>query len=116
MQRTSLILRWLYKNYWALEYPCIIAGWVVPAGFITDLATIPVVIRIILPQSGPWSRAAVLHDYIYHTPTIDMTRKDCDDLFYYVMEQDHVTAWRRYAAYIAVRLFGSLFWSKRWPH
>jgi hypothetical protein len=36
---------------------------VVPAGTGTDLATIPRVVRWLLPQDGPWAAAAVLHDF-----------------------------------------------------
>jgi hypothetical protein len=111
-----LILRWCRSNYWCIASPCKIAGYEIPEGFTTDLASIPPVVRIVTPPCGPWTRAAILHDYLYFNATIKLTRKDADDLFYQIMLEDEVAAWRRWAAYIAVRLFGFLFWSKRWPH
>jgi hypothetical protein len=39
----------------------------VPAGFLTDLATIPRWARPFLMQAGPSGKAAVLHDYLVYT-------------------------------------------------
>lgn len=36
----------------------------VPAGFLTDGASIPRVLQGVLPAWGRWSRAAVIHDYL----------------------------------------------------
>lgn len=38
---------------------------VVPAGFKTDLASIPFPLNRFLRRDGPWARAAVVHDYLY---------------------------------------------------
>lgn len=37
---------------------------VVPAGFKTDLASIPFPLNRFLKRNGPWGRAAVIHDYL----------------------------------------------------
>lgn len=37
----------------------------VPAGFVTDFASIPVLLWRILPPVGAYDRAAVVHDYLY---------------------------------------------------
>ena len=43
------------------------SGWFihVPAGFVTDFASIPYGFRGVLPPNGPWGKAAVVHDYMY---------------------------------------------------
>ena len=38
---------------------------VVPTGFVTDLASVPRVFQGILPASGPYNKASVLHDSAY---------------------------------------------------
>jgi hypothetical protein len=39
----------------------------VPAGFVTDLASIPRLVSGALPPDGPWAQAAVIHDALYFT-------------------------------------------------
>lgn len=92
---------------------------VVPAGTITDLASIPRWVRWIpgleeiLPQSGPYNRAAVLHDTAYHNGLTDslgnpvyLSKKACDKLFLEAMLADGVGEKRAKAMYWAVKLFG----------
>lgn len=43
---------------------------VAPAGFITDLASIPAIFKFVgLTPTGPWEEAAVLHDLLYQKKT-----------------------------------------------
>lgn len=37
----------------------------VPAGFVTDLATIPRIFWTLLPPDGKYAKAAIIHDYLY---------------------------------------------------
>lgn len=39
----------------------------VPAGFITDLASVPRIFWDLFPPDGPWTEAAVVHDTLYFT-------------------------------------------------
>lgn len=39
----------------------------IPAGFITDFASIPQIFWNILPPTGKYGKAAVVHDYLYRT-------------------------------------------------
>ncbi len=105
---------------------------VVPAGFISDGASIP---RIFWPIIGdPWGRygkAAVLHDWLYQKqerykkglaygtgPTdvpitlTSITRKEADDIFLEAMKILGVAPWRRNLMYAGVRVFGWLAWRK----
>lgn len=40
----------------------------VPAGFVTDFASIPRVLWALLPPTGRYSKAAVVHDMLYQHP------------------------------------------------
>ena len=110
----------------------------VPRGFITDFASIPqLVISILglvsiltgdvynnlwfvslgviailasalLPDWGRWGKAAIIHDYLYHTKQI--SRKMSDLIFLEAMEVLGVSLVERYSMYYAVRLFGWIRW------
>jgi len=36
----------------------------VPAGYVTDFASVPRLLWVLFPQSGRWDKAAVVHDYL----------------------------------------------------
>lgn len=77
----------------------------VPAGFVTDLASVP---RLIVAYSifgGHASWEAVVHDYLYRT-RLDLSERLCDDVFLEAMISDGEPAWRRQLMYRAVRWFG----------
>jgi len=77
----------------------------VPAGFITDFASIPRFLWSIFPPWGRYGKAAVIHDYCYRKGLF--TRKRSDKIFYEAMKVLKVPYWKRCAMYRAVRLFGS---------
>ncbi|WP_293451089.1 DUF1353 domain-containing protein [Phenylobacterium sp.] len=54
---------------------------------VTDLASIPPAFRWLLAPSGPFVKAAALHDYLYITWGIYgwYTREECDAIFYEAM-------------------------------
>lgn len=85
---------------------------VVPAGFLTDFASVPRFLWPIFPPTGPWQRAAVVHDWLY-TRAADCPRFLADALFRDAMQAAGVPAWRRVAAYYAVRCFGWLAYRGR---
>jgi len=77
----------------------------VPAGFITDFASIPSLFHwFATPTKGKWRKASVIHDYLYFLK--EGKRKKADDAFLYLMEQDGVPYFKRYAMYWAVRIGG----------
>jgi hypothetical protein len=81
----------------------------VPAGFVTDFASIPRVFwRLILP-TGTHREAAVLHDWLYFCG--DRHRAVADAIFLEAMQSLGVPAWRRWAMYYAVRLGGFAAWN-----
>ena len=83
----------------------------VPAGFITDFASIPWLFWTFLPSWGKYGKAAVVHDYLYQTQT--KTRKESDQIFLEAMGVLGVRRWRKYPMYLAVRWFGWLVWKRK---
>jgi hypothetical protein len=76
----------------------------VPVGFTTDFASTPRILWPLFPPAGPWSAAAIMHDYLYTLP--DCSRFLADALFRDAMAHLGVPLWRRVVMYYAVRLCG----------
>ena len=93
---------------WTLLAPYSFNGFTVPAGFDTDLDSIP---RLPLAFSLFKHRtrtAALLHDYLY---SIGYNRLESDRIFLRFMVAEGVLCRHAIPIYLAVRLFGWLFWS-----
>lgn len=77
---------------------------VVPAGFETDLATVP---RLLWPICAPhdprYAGAAVLHDYLYDWD--GFTRVVADGIFYEAMRALGTPRWKAVMMYVGVRLW-----------
>lgn len=102
--------------------------WVVPTGFVYDLASIPSWLWWL--QWGPWNNGAVLHDFAYnfgHAFVVknnqlvkqNLSKKEADDLFADITyttaienELKNAPLWRIGLMHLAVSWFGRGFWSK----
>lgn len=82
----------------------------VPAGFVTNFASVPRWLWSVFPPDGPWRKAAVVHDYAY-TREAGIPRFLADAIFRDCMHRAGVPALARLAIYYGVRLFGG--WSYR---
>ncbi len=80
----------------------------VPAGFVTDYASIPRAFWQILPVHGRYGRAAIVHDYLYWTQRC--TREQADNLLLIAMIESGVDAKARLAIYKGVRIGGARAW------
>lgn len=92
------------------ESPLLNRKIVVPAKFITDLASIPQFLWNILPPIGAYDAAAVVHDYLYLYN--GFTRKQADDVLNEAMGELEVIAWKRRLIYAGVRVGGWLPWNR----
>ena len=115
----DLIMRWLpeqrkFKVFIAFDYHVgsehsdeIIH---VVEGYITDLASIPRIVRWLIPKMGRHAQAAVVHDncYQYHL----YSQKRSDEIFLECMEVLKVPLWKRRLMYRAVRMFGGIAYNK----
>ena len=79
----------------------------VPAGFLTDLASIPRPGWSVLSPTGPWMGPAVIHDFLYTPANTRFTRLQSDRIFKEAMYNLGLDWPRRAAIYRAVRLFGA---------
>lgn len=76
----------------------------VPAGFITDFASVPRLPLAYWLMGGVATKAAVIHDFLYRLG--DVSRKDADKVFAEAMEATGIPAWRRGPMWLGVRIFG----------
>lgn len=83
----------------------------VPAGFVTDFASVPRIMWAWIPPMGKWSGAAIVHDYGYVVQ--DRPRAEYDAIFLEAMGVLGVPWIRRHLMYLAVRIGGWLPWHKR---
>lgn len=82
----------------------------VPKGFVTDFASIPQAFWSTgLSPNGLYSKAAVVHDYLYWTQTC--TRQQADNLLVIAMKESGVRAPSRQLVFDGVRLGGEEAWS-----
>lgn len=89
----------------------------VPAGFVTDFASIPRALWVVLPPTGKYGKAAVVHDYLYvmggiipcelekHQP-YKFTKAEADRIFYEAMGVLGVNNFIRWTMWKAVSAFG----------
>jgi hypothetical protein len=73
----------------------------VPAGFHTDLASIPPAFRWLIAPYGKYTKAAILHDYLLHERVVSVA--DADGIFRRSMRELDVSFLRRWMMWAAVR-------------
>ena len=83
----------------------------VPAGFVTDFASINRPLWGLLPRDGTYGPAAVLHDWLYSSGVV--TRAQADAIFLEAMEYCGTLAPVRRVMWFSVRAFGWLFYEKK---
>lgn len=120
------------RSLWALQRPMsYYAGpdrdeeIVVPAGFVTDLASIPRLVWSFYPPDGPWVKAAIVHDFLYDTQgdgrwnsTVGVSRAEpysraeADGILLEGMEERKVGRWERFVIWASVRIGGQPGWDR----
>ena len=86
----------------------------VPAGFISDFASIPRFIQGLFPRFGKYNAAAIVHDWLFIHGKIEgrpIEQKLADRIFLAIMRKTKC-GWRKTPMYIAVRMFGRHLWNK----
>lgn len=107
------------KGVWVLNEPITVScvgdegesiRFTVLQGFESDLASIPRLLRWLIPQVGKHILPAIAHDWCYRAPSMGWLNKPKADLLFRVgMEQAGVGRLRRTLMYSAVKYFGG--WS-----
>jgi Protein of unknown function (DUF1353) len=81
----------------------------VPKGFVTDFASIPRAFWSFgLSPNGRYSKAAIIHDYLYWTQ--GCSRKQSDNILMIAMKESQVPASTRSTIYDGVRVGGGGAW------
>ena len=88
---------------------------VVPAGFVTDFASIKVLHNAFLfvlfaLVSGYGNYAATVHDWLYEHGSL--TRKEADAVLYRALRAEGVARWRAYLFWLGVRIGGAKHFTK----
>jgi hypothetical protein len=92
----------------------------VPAGFETDLASVPGIFHPLINTYGNYNRAAIIHDYLYmHKGVLcngrKLSRLDADKIFLQVMLEDKVSWLQAHTMFRAVRIYPGNYWPfKSW--
>lgn len=80
----------------------------IPRGFRTDFASVPRVFYGLLPPTGRYGLAALVHDYLYATKVL--TRRQADQVFLHLMKSYGVNKVVAVIMYRASRWFGRQAW------
>lgn len=83
----------------------------VPAGFVTDFASVPWGLWNLFPPLGLWARAAIVHDYLCETKGLfgRYSSSRCADIFREAMAVVGVGVVKRNLMWAAVRAGGPRF-------
>ena len=112
---TALAVLQVTEDDWQLQTPLVY--WsvflnrklTVPAGFITDFASVPRMPFIYWFAGGATEAPAVLHDWFYRTCTLKVSRKQADDLLYEAIVARGYSRFRGWLMWAGVRVGG--YWS-----
>lgn len=99
---------------WKLTLPLIYQSdvadntFVVPVGFITDLASVPRIPIAYFLAGGTSNEASVIHDWLYTTQPV--SRAVADSVLREASAVTGVPGWRRWIMWAGVRLGGGSHW------
>lgn len=98
----------------SLHYRCSDASEViVPAGYLSDLASVPQLVRqIVDPQTPAARRPAVVHDFIYTHLGHRFTKRQADLIFYQALLEEGMHRCLAWLVWRAVRLGGQGTWKQ----
>ncbi len=97
-------LKWYYRATWQLlePYTSHNGNVIVPTGFITDGASIPLIFRWLFSPTGRYFGAAIIHDYLISIKH-DWTKANIE--FNNEMKALHISPFRRHTILYAVELY-----------
>lgn len=88
-------------------------SWIaVPSGFVTDYASIPAAAQVLIPKNGPYSRAALVHDYLYWRGADVCTREQADMVMFLGMYEQDACQEDRDTIYAQLSNFGAVAWNR----
>ena len=93
---------WKLRERLVYESDRWVAPIIVPAGFVTDLASIPRIFQGLIPKIGKHRLPAIVHDYLVRRQSFE--RRLADRIFLEAMKLQGVNVVRRRLMYWAVAL------------
>ncbi|MCV0441463.1 MAG: DUF1353 domain-containing protein [Hydrogenophaga sp.] len=99
-------VRWTPRANFAIRHDLPPGPLRVPAGFVTDFASVPRLFRSLVPRAGRYSLATFVHDWLYRAQPEGWTRKKADLAFLSAMRDLGVPWLKRRTIYHAVRIGG----------
>jgi hypothetical protein len=100
-------------TYWFVREPIVWSSHLgrvtVPAGFVTDFASVPRFFWFFFPKWDGYGGPAIVHDFLYYSQ--HTSRLTADEWILAGMEDMHVGTGRRHTIYTVLRLFGSFAWA-----
>ena len=110
---SDLVVREIGPDLWKVEADLHYEGnegrLTVPAGTVTDFASVPKLLRWFIPKYGRYNKAAVLHDFLSGEAAAGrFARSDADGLFRRAMRELGVGYVRRRLMWVGVRWGGRL--------
>ena len=91
---------------------------VIPAGFVTDYASIPRPLWVAIPPRGRYNRPAIVHDFLYQTAPIDprtthrCTWTTADAVLREACENVCTRATQRWVIWLGLRAGGWVTWRR----
>lgn len=90
----------------------------VPAGFVTDYASIPRPLWLVIPPRGKYNRAAIIHDFLYQAAPRDARTGDrctwttADAILREACANLEVRATQRWTIWLGLRAGGWVTWKR----
>ena len=112
---TSLDVRYLDDNKWVLLAPLVVVAANrlirVPAGFVTDFASVPRIPFAFMLFGNVGHRSATVHDYLYSTGQV--SRADADAILKELLQAEGAGTIRANLMYAGVRVAGGSHYKER---
>ncbi len=106
-----LALRFLPGGRFAIvEEDFRVGNIVVPRGFVTDGASVPLPFRATLARYGPWTESAVVHDFLCRHGAV--SRRAADRIFLDLLRRARVNFFQRARLYLGVRIGACVPWAR----
>ena len=84
------------------------------AGFVTDMGSVPEIVRSVIPNTGSVDSAYLLHDLFYSTDFLDwnptltnLNKNDADTILYFKLKERGLGSIKAALVYQAVRWFAN---------